>query len=60
MVDQVMNVLFPCIRCLKLLFRKVFGKNHCKDPTPEVVSKMSVTALADQRMAQENATFDSD
>jgi hypothetical protein len=55
-----MNVLFPCIRCLKLLFRKVFGKNHRKDLTPEVVSKMSVTALADQRMAQENTTFDSD
>ncbi|KAG2757683.1 hypothetical protein P692DRAFT_201697089 [Suillus brevipes Sb2] len=40
--------------------RKVFGSNHRQDLTPEVVSKMSVTALADQRMAQEDAAFDSD
>ncbi|KAG1819313.1 uncharacterized protein BJ212DRAFT_1298528 [Suillus subaureus] len=40
--------------------RKVFGRNHCEDLTPDIVSKMSVTALADQRMALEDATFDSD
>ncbi|KAG2082360.1 hypothetical protein BD769DRAFT_1376493 [Suillus cothurnatus] len=40
--------------------RKVFGKNHHKELTPEVVSKMSVTALAEQRKALEDAAFDSD
>ncbi|KAG2028832.1 hypothetical protein BDR03DRAFT_1019294 [Suillus americanus] len=55
----------PFARCrvTKLLewwTRKVFGRNHHEDLTPEVVSKMSVTALADQRMAQENAAFDLD
>ncbi|KAG2122509.1 hypothetical protein BD769DRAFT_1389599 [Suillus cothurnatus] len=40
--------------------RKVFGRRHREDLTPEVVSKMSVTALADQRLAQEDAAFDSD
>ncbi|KAG2091707.1 hypothetical protein BD769DRAFT_1679292 [Suillus cothurnatus] len=40
--------------------RKVFGKNHCEELTPEVVSKMSVTALAEQRKALEDAAFDSD
>ncbi|KAG1904473.1 uncharacterized protein F5891DRAFT_1183889 [Suillus fuscotomentosus] len=39
---------------------KVFGKNHREDLTPEVVSKMSVTALAEQRKALEDAAFDSD
>ncbi|KAG2143671.1 hypothetical protein DEU56DRAFT_733151 [Suillus clintonianus] len=40
--------------------RKIFGKNHRQDLTPEVVSKMSVTALAEQRRAQEDAAFDSE
>ncbi|KAG2131474.1 hypothetical protein BD769DRAFT_1666489 [Suillus cothurnatus] len=40
--------------------RKVFSKNHHKELTPEVVSKMSVTALAEQRKALEDAAFDSD
>ncbi|KAG1863506.1 hypothetical protein C8R48DRAFT_833896 [Suillus tomentosus] len=40
--------------------RKVFGTNHREDLTPEVVSKMSVTALAEQRKALEDAVFDSD
>ncbi|KAG2126398.1 hypothetical protein BD769DRAFT_1668398 [Suillus cothurnatus] len=40
--------------------RKIFGRNHREDLTPDVVSKMSVTALADQRMALEDAAFDSD
>ncbi|KAG1895899.1 uncharacterized protein F5891DRAFT_926452, partial [Suillus fuscotomentosus] len=34
--------------------RKVFGKNHREDLTPEVVSQMSVTALAEHRRAQED------
>ncbi|KAG2105141.1 hypothetical protein BD769DRAFT_1676071 [Suillus cothurnatus] len=64
-VDFFEDVPGPVTRCrvTKLLewwTRKVFGKNHREDLTPEVVSKMSVTALADQRMAQENAAFDSD
>ncbi|KAG0699962.1 hypothetical protein DFH29DRAFT_1001518 [Suillus ampliporus] len=40
--------------------RKVFGRNHWEDLTPEVVSKMSVTTLANQRIAQEDTAFDSD
>ncbi|KAG1756932.1 hypothetical protein EDD22DRAFT_850367 [Suillus occidentalis] len=40
--------------------RKVFGTNHREDLTPEVVSKMSVTALAEQRKALEDTYFDSD
>ncbi|KAG2738395.1 hypothetical protein P692DRAFT_201731240 [Suillus brevipes Sb2] len=40
--------------------RKVFGKNHREDLTPEVVSRMSVTALAQQRKALEDAAFDSE
>jgi hypothetical protein len=56
------NILY-CLRItgyLTLPFRKVFGRDHRKDLTPDVVSKMSVTALANQRMVLENATFDSD
>lgn len=49
-----------CFPYLTYLFRKVFGKNHREDLTPEVVSKMSVTALAEQRKALEDAAFDSD
>ncbi|KAG1898392.1 uncharacterized protein F5891DRAFT_1191083 [Suillus fuscotomentosus] len=39
---------------------KIFGKNHREDLTPEVVSQMSVTALAEQRRAQEDAAFNSE
>lgn len=37
------------IRNLMLLSRKSFGKNHHEDLTPEVVSLMSVTVLAEQK-----------
>ncbi|KAG1791062.1 uncharacterized protein HD556DRAFT_1445582 [Suillus plorans] len=40
--------------------RKVFGKSHREDLTPEVVSRISVTALAEQRKVLEDAAFDSD
>ncbi|KAG2092539.1 hypothetical protein BD769DRAFT_1679023 [Suillus cothurnatus] len=40
--------------------RKVFGNNHRQDLTAEVVSHMSVTALAQQRRALEDAAFDSE
>ncbi|KAG2139275.1 hypothetical protein DEU56DRAFT_735776 [Suillus clintonianus] len=40
--------------------RKIFGKNHREDLTPEVVSKMSVTTLAEQRKRLEESAFDSD
>jgi hypothetical protein len=47
-----------CIICLTLPFRKIFRRNHHEDLTPEVVSQMSVTALADQRRVLEDAAFD--
>ncbi|KAG2114975.1 hypothetical protein BD769DRAFT_1673290 [Suillus cothurnatus] len=47
-------------RLLEWGTRKIFGRNHCEDLTPDVVSKMSVTALAEQRKAIEDAVFDSD
>ncbi|KAG2132680.1 hypothetical protein BD769DRAFT_1666128 [Suillus cothurnatus] len=40
--------------------RKVFGRNHRQDLTPDVVSKMSVSTLASQRQQMEDAIFDSD
>ncbi|KAG2108069.1 uncharacterized protein F5147DRAFT_653149 [Suillus discolor] len=40
--------------------RKVFGRNHREDLMPNVVSKMSVNALAAQRQQMEDAIFDSD
>ncbi|KAG1831840.1 hypothetical protein EV424DRAFT_1313903 [Suillus variegatus] len=40
--------------------RKVFGKSHREDLTPDVVSQMSVNTLADQRRALEDAAFDLD
>ncbi|KAG1857713.1 hypothetical protein DFJ58DRAFT_840571 [Suillus subalutaceus] len=39
--------------------RKIFGRNHHEDLTPDVVSQMSVTALADQRRALEDADYES-
>ncbi|KAG1759338.1 hypothetical protein EDD22DRAFT_906415 [Suillus occidentalis] len=41
-------------------FEDVPNPNHREDLTPEVVSKMSVTTLAQQRKALEDAAFDSD
>lgn len=61
MVDKVLTVLFPTLHYISdILLRKIFGKNHRHDLTPEVVSKMSVTALAEQRKALEDAAFDSE
>ncbi|KAG2751034.1 hypothetical protein P692DRAFT_20872952 [Suillus brevipes Sb2] len=40
--------------------RKIFGTSHCEDLTPDVVSQMSVNALAEQRKKLEDAVFDSD
>ncbi|KAG2743431.1 hypothetical protein P692DRAFT_20746129 [Suillus brevipes Sb2] len=40
--------------------RKVFGRNHRQDLTLEVVSKMSVSALAAQRLRMEDAALDSE
>ncbi|KAG2118359.1 hypothetical protein BD769DRAFT_1362399, partial [Suillus cothurnatus] len=64
-VDFFENVPGPVTqhRVAKLLewwTRKIFGKSHCQDLTPEVVSRMSVTALAEQRKALEDAAFDSE
>ncbi|KAG1734857.1 hypothetical protein EDD22DRAFT_852434 [Suillus occidentalis] len=39
--------------------RKVFGRNHRQDLTQDVISQMSVSALAVQRQQMEDATFDS-
>ncbi|KAG1770179.1 hypothetical protein EDD22DRAFT_948490 [Suillus occidentalis] len=64
-VDSFKDVPGPTARrrvdgLLEWWTRKVFGKNHRKDLTPEVVSKMSVTTLAEQRKALEDSTFDSE
>ncbi|KAG1848138.1 hypothetical protein C8R48DRAFT_615005 [Suillus tomentosus] len=40
--------------------RKVFGRNHRQDLTLDVISQMSVSALAAQRLEMEAAAFDSD
>ncbi|KAG0696536.1 hypothetical protein DFH29DRAFT_879307 [Suillus ampliporus] len=40
--------------------RKVFGRNRREDLTMDVVSQMSVSALAAQRQEMENAIFDSE
>jgi hypothetical protein len=42
------------------LRRKVFGRNHRQDLTPDIISKMSVNVLTAQRQQMEDATFDSD
>ncbi|KAG1878466.1 hypothetical protein C8R48DRAFT_589840, partial [Suillus tomentosus] len=39
--------------------RKVFGRNHRQDLTPDVVKHMSVNSLAAQRQQMEDAAFDS-
>ncbi|KAG1718903.1 uncharacterized protein EDB91DRAFT_1258086 [Suillus paluster] len=40
--------------------QKVFGTNHRQDLTSDVVSKMSVSTLAEQRNTLEDAAFNSD
>lgn len=40
--------------------RKVFGRNHREDLTPDIVSQMSVSTLATQRKLMEDAAFDSE
>jgi hypothetical protein len=40
--------------------RKIFGKSHRQDLMQDVVSQMSVSALAAQRKEMEEAVFDSD
>lgn len=64
MVDQVilLSLLgeYQIIDCECQLFRKIFGTNHRKDLTPEVVSLMSVNTLAEQRMMLEDAALDSE
>ncbi|KAG2739649.1 hypothetical protein P692DRAFT_20757148 [Suillus brevipes Sb2] len=40
--------------------RKVFGRNHRQDLTQDVISQMSVSALAVQRQQMEDAAFDSE
>jgi hypothetical protein len=42
------------------LRRKIFGRNHWQDLTPDVVNHMSVNSLAAQRQQMEDAAFDSD
>ncbi|KAG1811124.1 uncharacterized protein BJ212DRAFT_1483796 [Suillus subaureus] len=64
-VDFFEDVPGPVAQCrvtqlLKWWTRKIFGRNHHEDLTPDVMSKMSVTALAEQRKAIEDAVFDSD
>ncbi|KAG2151733.1 hypothetical protein BD769DRAFT_1343294 [Suillus cothurnatus] len=64
-VDFFEDVPGPVAQCrvtrlLEWWTRKIFGRNHREDLTPDVVSKMSVTALAEQRKAIEDAAFDSD
>ncbi|KAG1897428.1 uncharacterized protein F5891DRAFT_957202 [Suillus fuscotomentosus] len=64
-VDFFEEVPGPVVQCrvsklLEWWTRKIFGKNHREDLTPEVVSQMSVTVLAEQRRAQEDAAFNSE
>ncbi|KAG1859109.1 hypothetical protein C8R48DRAFT_605987 [Suillus tomentosus] len=40
--------------------RKVFGRNHREDLTQDVITQMSVSALAAQRLRMEDAAFDSE
>ncbi|KAG2097257.1 uncharacterized protein F5147DRAFT_778060 [Suillus discolor] len=64
-VDFFKDVPGPVAQCrvnqlLEWWSRKVFGNNHRQDLTPEVISHMSVTALAQQRKELEDAIFDSE
>ncbi|KAG1782874.1 hypothetical protein EV702DRAFT_1191325 [Suillus placidus] len=64
-VNFFKDVPGPVVQCrvAKLLewwTRKIFGTSHRQDLTPEVISRMSVTALAEQRKVLEDAAFDSE
>ncbi|KAG2152590.1 uncharacterized protein EDB93DRAFT_1249104 [Suillus bovinus] len=64
-VDFFEEVPGPVTRCkveklLEWWTRKIVGTSHHDDLTAEVVSQMSVNALAEQRKKLEDAIFDSD
>ncbi|KAG1901200.1 uncharacterized protein F5891DRAFT_1187896 [Suillus fuscotomentosus] len=64
-VDFFENAPGPAARArlnglLERWTRKVFGRNHRQDLTPDVISKMSVNVLAAQRQQMEDSAFDSD
>jgi hypothetical protein len=59
-VDQVRQCQWFARIAKFVLYRKVFGRNHWQDLTSDVISKMSVSALAAQRQQMEDTTFDSD
>ncbi|KAG2085071.1 hypothetical protein BD769DRAFT_1374554, partial [Suillus cothurnatus] len=59
-IDFLKTSLVLITQLLEWWTRKVFGRNHHGDLTPEVVSQMSVTALADQRRVLEDAAYDSE
>ncbi|KAG2117683.1 hypothetical protein BD769DRAFT_1390799 [Suillus cothurnatus] len=64
-LDFFKDVPGPVTRCkvdklLEWWTRKIFGTNHRRDLTPELVSQMSMNALANQRRKLEDAVFDSD
>ncbi|KAG2363644.1 hypothetical protein BDR07DRAFT_1281868, partial [Suillus spraguei] len=64
-VDFFEDVPGPVTRCkVDKLFewwtRKIFGTNHREDLMPEIVSQMSVNALAEQHKKLEDAAFDLD
>ncbi|KAG1886910.1 uncharacterized protein F5891DRAFT_988613 [Suillus fuscotomentosus] len=46
-------------KLLKWWTRKVFGRNHGQDLTPDVILHMSVNSLASQRQQMEDAAFNS-
>ncbi|KAG1862617.1 hypothetical protein F4604DRAFT_1929367 [Suillus subluteus] len=64
-MDFFEDVPGPVTRCkvdklLEWWTRKIFKTNHREDLTPELVSHMSVNALAEQRKRLEDAAFNSD
>lgn len=60
MVDQVFTLLHLQMIAgqMMMLCRKIFGTSHRDDLTAEVVSQMSVNAMAEQRKKLEDAIFD--
>ncbi|KAG1765799.1 hypothetical protein EDD22DRAFT_950921 [Suillus occidentalis] len=64
-MDFFENVPGPAMRrkvekLLEWWTRKIFGTSHREDLTPDVVSQMSVNALAEQQKKLEDAAFDLD
>ncbi|KAG2060003.1 hypothetical protein BDR06DRAFT_1062878, partial [Suillus hirtellus] len=64
-VDFFENAPGPAARArlnglLEWWTRKVFGRNHRQDLTPDIISKMSVNVLTAQRQQMEDSAFDSD